>query len=330
MSKKRDTKVTKPPATDADPMARASREQEAKFPSHLSPIIQCKHSVLTFSRIEFYGGIGFGAVVWVLPVSGVTRSFILLFALAPLVDVVWRSPWSHAWLRVSKVRAIVLLVGTYLIISASMILHDYGSAALAIKAYATEHAEGLFRWAYLVIGVTGYYLSTKLISVLKSYAQDRKAEKLVERQRVLDTGRGWLDYRLESEKSSRRLHFLVARMSRAVKFMALLLSRYSWFIPAEGKKPPVVRTRAAAAFLTYVFNTYAAKTEPQLKEFEANAKLFIDSTEGHLKMATKQGDQQVAELYEYFQAQLKDIRDVVNAFSQSLRRLKAQKAPPAN
>src|SRR5436305_1165518 len=80
---------------------RASRETEAKFPPHLHPIINCKHSVLTLSRLEFYGGIAFGALVWGLPVSGVTRSLILLFVLVPLIDVVWRSPWSHAWLRAS-------------------------------------------------------------------------------------------------------------------------------------------------------------------------------------------------------------------------------------
>ncbi len=83
-----------------------------------------------------------------------------------------------------------------------MILHDHGSAAVAIKTYIAGHGERVARWIYLVIGIVSYYLLSKLVSLFKSYARDREAEGLAARQRVLETGRGWLDYRLENPQGS--------------------------------------------------------------------------------------------------------------------------------
>jgi hypothetical protein len=294
---------------------RASPESEAKFPSHLSPIIQCKHSVLTFSKIEFYCGIFFGALVWVLPVNGVTRSLILFCgALAPLVDVAWRSPWSHAWLRVSKIRATVLLVGVYSVIAATMILYDHSSAAVAIKTYLSSHANGLFVGLYLFAGAAGFYLLAKLLWLVKRYARNRRTEKVAIQQRLRETPRGWLNYRLESEESSKRLHSLVARMTRAVRGMAFILKRWQWFVGKEGEQPHVLRAKATASLFALALDKCSSRLEPDLEDMEATANLFIESTEGHFKMATNQGDLQVAELHEYFQAQLKDVRDVANVF----------------
>ncbi len=307
-------KTIKAPTADAD-ASRALREQEAKFPSYLSPIIQCKHSVLALSRIEFYGGIIFGAIVWVLPVSSLTRSLILLFALAPMVDVVWRSPWSHPWTRVSKIKATVFLVAIYLTIAATMIFHDHGAAALTIKTYVSGHADRLFRWLYFVAGFAVAYSVFKSLPLVKGFLKSRKAEKIAARQKFRDAQKGWLDYRLDAEVSSRRLHSLVARMARVTKWMALMFTHKSWFIGNEEKDSPIVRKQAASWLLAFVLNKSSERLEPDLEELEWNANLFITSTEGHLKMATKQGDLQVAELHEYFQAQLKDVREVASGLS---------------
>jgi hypothetical protein len=313
MSKKR---VKKPAKGKPEPAERASPETEAKFPSYLHPIIQCKHSVLTRSRLEFYGGIAYSAIVWVMPVSGVTRSLILLFALAPLVDAAWRSPWTHALMRVSKVRITIILLGIYCAIATSMILHDHGAVAETIKTYLIEHAERFTKWFYVIGGAVGFYILTKLLSLVKSYANTRRVENLATRQRAIDSHPGWLDYRLDAEASSRELHSLVARMCRAVKLMAAIFTHKSWFIGKEEKGSPIVRTEAMSWLLAFGLNKSSDWLEPDLEALQSNATLFIASTKGHLKTATKQGDLQVAELYEYFQAQLKDIREVTNAFSQ--------------
>jgi hypothetical protein len=239
---------------------------------------------------------------------------ILLFALAPLVDVVWRSPWSHAWLRVSKIRATVLLVGIYLAIAATMILYDHSAAAVAIKTYLSGHADGIVRLLYLFAGASGFYLLSKVNWLMKRYARNRRDEKAAVQQRLRETPRGWLNYRLESEESSKRLHSLVARMSRAVRGMAFILKRWKWFVGKEGEQPHVHRARATASLFALALDKCSSRLEPDLEDMEATANLFIESTEGHFKMATNQGDLQVAELHEYFQAQLKDVREVANVF----------------
>jgi hypothetical protein len=208
------------------------------------------------------------------------------------------------------------LIGVYLAIATSMILHDHGSAAMAVKTYIVEHVERSIKWVYVLAGALGYYLTTKLFILIKSYARQKRAGKIAARQKVMESSPGWLDYRLDAESSSRELHALVARMSRVVRWMALIFKRSNWFIGKDEKGSPIARTQGANWFLAFVLNKSSERLEPDLDELESNADLFISSTEGHLRMATKQGDLQIAELFEYFQAQLKDIREITNALSQ--------------
>ncbi len=287
---------------------RASPESEARFPPHLSPIIQCKKSVLDHAKIEFYGAVIISGIEAVVPMSGLTRSLVLLFVFGPLVDIAWRSPWSHAWKTASKVLATVLLTAIYSAIATTLIAREHQAAALAIKNYLNSgRAEWLFRWLYFLGGCVVAYLATKLFSLLRGYMRGRRAQKLAVRQRFRETRRGWLDYRLESEESSKRLHFLIARMARVVKGMAVVLTHGSWFIGKEDKEAPVVRARATASLLAVLLDKCSARLEPDLKELEATANLFIESTEGHLKalqITTKQDYMQLAALHEYFESQL--------------------------
>lgn len=75
------------------------------FTPNLSPIMGCPEGVLERSRIEFYAALIIGIIAAVVPMSGITRSLFLLLVLAPLVDVVWRSTWTHYRKRISKVAA---------------------------------------------------------------------------------------------------------------------------------------------------------------------------------------------------------------------------------
>jgi type I site-specific restriction endonuclease len=83
----------------------------------------------------------------------------------------------------------------------------------------------------------------------------------------------------------------------------------------EGKKPTVVGAQARAYVLTLAFERCSIKLEPDIREMEAAADLFIESTEGYLKMVeivTKRDYEQLAGLHEYFKEQLKDVREVAN------------------
>ncbi|MDT4954133.1 MAG: hypothetical protein QOJ02_2271 [Acidobacteriota bacterium] len=251
--------------------------------------------------------------------SGLTRSLVLLLVLAPLVDVAWRSPWFHLMSRSFKVSVTVLLICIYLVVAGTLILNDYNSAALAFQIYLKSgRAERLFRWVYFLAGFIAAYFSLKLFSLLKGYLKTRKAEELVVGQRFRETQKGWLDYRLESEESSKRLHFFVGRLARETGRFGMALRIAKWSIGKEGKKPDVVRAKMAVSWIALAGGIVSPKMEADLKEFDDTANSFIESTEGYLKtleIVTKRDFEQLAGLHEYFQAQLNDIHKLANTIA---------------
>jgi hypothetical protein len=85
-------KSRKPSRPETETVSRASPESEGRFPAHLTPIIQCKKSVLDRSRLELYVALGIGLLQSVFPMNAFTRSAFLFGVLALLIDVAWRSP----------------------------------------------------------------------------------------------------------------------------------------------------------------------------------------------------------------------------------------------
>lgn len=298
-------KAEKPPESGVSP------------PSHLSPIAHCHENVLERSRIEFYLALIISIIASVLPMSGLTRSLLLLFVLVPLVDIAWRSRWFHLWNRASKIIATVLLVVIYLVVAASLIIREHEAAALAVKTYLnSERAEWLFRWLYFLAGFVVAYLSLKLFSLLSGYLKSRRAQKLAIRQRFRETKKGWLDYRLESEESSKHLHYLVGRIERLIIGLGRFMRYAPWFIGKEGKTPNVTRAQVADHLITIVCEKYSDMMEPELADLEATANVFIESTEGYVKaleIATKQDYVILAGLHDYFEAQLKDVHTLANS-----------------
>ncbi|HVS80150.1 MAG TPA: hypothetical protein VHE60_00280 [Pyrinomonadaceae bacterium] len=207
----------------------------------------------------------------------------------------------------------------YLGIAARLTLPEHPSIVLTIKTYLNSgRAEWLIRWLYLVAGLLLAYLASKLFSLLRSYLMIRKAEKLEVRRKFRETQKGWLDYRLASEESSKHLHFLVARFSRKLRGVARAIKLLPWLLGREAEKPPVVRTQIAAQFITVICDRGSARMDTDLKDMEATANVFIESTEGYLKTAkivTRRDYVQLAGLHEYFEAQLKDVRDIANSLS---------------
>jgi hypothetical protein len=287
--------------------------------SYLSPITGCSKNVLDRSRLEFYAALIIGVIVGIMPMSGLTRALVLLLVLAPLVDIAWRSPWFHLMSRPFKVSVTFLLICIYLVVAGRLILSDYTSAALALQTYLQSgRAERLFRWFYFIAGLIASYFLLKLFSLLKSYLNNRKAEELVVRQRFHETMKGWLDYRLESEESSKRLHFFVGRLARETVRFGTALRIAKWSIGKEGKKPAVVRAKIVVSWITIAGGIVSPKMEADLKEFNDTADSFIESTGGYLKtleIVTKRDFETLAGLHEYFQAQLKDIHKLANTIA---------------
>jgi len=316
--RKKHTPLSAP--SDPKTLGRASRESEARFPAHLSPIMQCKASVLDRARIEFYAAIIIGAVEVLLPMSVVTRSIVLLFVFGPLVDITWRSPWSHALKVFVKVWITVVLVSGYVAIVTALVVREHKPAALALEEYMKSgRGEWLIRLMYAIAAAIATYIAMKAWKVVRTYIETSRAEELATKQKFYDaTPKGWLDYRLESEKSSKHLHFLVARLFRRVKALARFMKLFPWFVNKDDKRPPADRARVAAFFIAIACDVYTRKIEPEVKDMEGTAEIFMKSTEGYLKtlsIISKNDFMQLANLREYFECQLKDIREVANALA---------------
>lgn len=295
-------------------------DSEAIPPAHLSPITGCPKNVLDRSRLEFYAALCIGIVAAVLPMSGLTRSLLLLLVLAPLVDVAWRSPWCHIWKRASKIMLTVLLVGIYLAVAATLIFRDYESAALAVKTYLTsKRAEPLYHWLYFLAGCMVAYLSLKLFSLLKVYLKSRSAARLAALQKFRETKKGWLDYQIESEESSKHLHYLIGRLTSQMGRNGRVLRVALWLAGEKGEKPPIARTQILISFITLMCEKSSERMEAKLKELEVTADIFMESTEGYLKtlkIVTKNDYLRLAGLHYYFEDQLKDVRELANGLSE--------------
>lgn len=232
-------------------MPTATRSEiEARFPAHLSPVIQCKKATLHRSRIEFYAGLAISIIVSVVPMSGLTRSILLLFVLGPFIHIVWRSSYSHGASRSSKILTTIFLTGLYVAISASLVLREYPSLRAAIGSYINSQVEFSIRIGFLLGGGLITLVVLKLSKYLGAYLRVRNAKVVTARRRYAETEKGWLDYRLESEEASKRLHAVMARLSRAMGGVAKVMKLFPLLVGKEGKKPAIVRAQIAASFIT--------------------------------------------------------------------------------
>jgi hypothetical protein len=316
-SKRRVSKASYENALDSSPTP-PPQEAERRFPAHLFPIIQDKRSVLDRSKLDSYFALIIGVLSAVLPMSALTRSLLLLLVLAPLLHIVLRSPWSHAWKRTSKIIAIWFLAASYMAIAATLVLSEHLSILNGFRSYVNgDHAERFLRWFYFAVGFTTALSLSKLTSLTIRYLRTRRATRVAKRRRFRETQKGWLDYRLQSEESSKRLHFCLARLKRVIGMMAFAFKHLSWFTGKEGTKATLLVKQATADLLIVVLELCGGRLGPDTDEMEASANLFIESTEGYLKtteIITRRDYEQLAGLHEYFTYQLRDIRDITNVF----------------
>jgi hypothetical protein len=138
-------------------------------------------------------------------------------------------------------------------------------------------------------------------------------------QHFRETKKGWLDYRLESEESSKRLHYIMGRLLRQTAGMGKFLNLALWVAGKEGKRPRLERTKILVAFTTVACMKTSEWAEADLQELEATANLFIESTEGlvkTLKAVTKNDYLKLAGLYGYFNEQHKKVHEMTNAMAE--------------
>jgi hypothetical protein len=140
--------------------------------------------------------------------SAATRSLFFVIVLAAFIDVVWRSAWTHHRERSSKVGATVIL--TFLYFALVTVMFSRESESFRLTVLAALRSQKFFYFLFFVAGTIATVLSTKGAPLIKGYLQVRKVEQLAIREKF-QAARGWLDYRTESEESSKRLHDLVAR-----------------------------------------------------------------------------------------------------------------------
>ena len=273
----------------------------------------CPKHVLDRSRIELYVALGISILQGIVPMSGFTRSLFLLVVLFIVIDVLWRSPWTHLKRSTSKAIGAILLSVVYIIISATLILREHNVARNALKTYV----KGAW-FFYLLLFLGGYvaaYLSLKLLSFVRGYAASRTAQKIAIQQKFRETQKGWLDYRVEGENSSKRLHVLIGRTNGQLRTISFGVKYANWIVL---RKKPTKLSVASAHLWTYLvaisLNKSAAKMESNLEELRLTADLFIESTAGHLKIC-KQNYDQLASAREYFETQWNDVRNGANSLA---------------
>lgn len=277
----------------------------ADFSSPLSPLMGCPKHVLDRSRLEWYGALGIGILSAVITMNGLVRSLFLSVVLAMLIDVVWRSAWSHWWQRSTKAWATALLTVGYLTIAAILIIREHNSVLLTAKTHF--RSEGFLRLLLFLAGSITALMSIKLLSLIKDFIKARRAEKLEIRKRFLDSEKGWLDYRVESEQSSERLHVLMFKMMRGFSLIGICGRYIKW----RFRKTPSSATKrhAGLSILVAGIDMCSAGLEANLEEFSLTVDLFIESTEGHLK-TSRQDYERLSDAHEYFKKQLKDIHEI--------------------
>jgi len=269
----------------------STQSKPVKLPSLLSPVMACPGNVLARSRIEFYGGLIVGVFLAIIPMSGLTRSIVLLLVLAPLLDVAWRSAWTHFWKTTSKFFVGGILVVAYLAISTALILHDNPAIDFRLKEYLRSgRAEWLVRLAYFFGGILIAFAVSKVVPFARGYLRSRNTKKLELRHKIRQAQKGWLDYRFESEYAAHHLHDLIARLVREMMRLARVLKLLPWSLKQEDKA--VAKSKMVVFWITFVCNKYSTRMEPDLEDLEATASRFIESTEGLLKTfrVTTKGD----------------------------------------
>ena len=246
--------------------------------------------------------------------SGLTRSGVLLIAFGLLVDFIWRSVWTHLLRLTRKIIITALLAVIYSAIAATLILREHEAALVAFKSYV--HGENFLRVVIFSLGLISALALVKLSPMAKGYLQSRRAEKLQVR---LKAQKGWLDYRLESEKSSQQFHVLASRTIVEFKRMASGLRYVAWILKRES--PSVSRVNIGAYLIARAINAPCKRMERHLEELSPIADLFVETTEGHLK-SCRQNYERLAEAHEYFESQLKALRDAANGLTKVLPELK--------
>jgi hypothetical protein len=204
-----------------------------------------------------------------------------------------------------------------------LFVREHETAAFALQQYVRSgRGEWLVRWAYAIVASLITYAALKASRVVRDHLRESRAEELAIQKKFYDsTAKGWLDHRVESEKSSAHLHFLVARMLRRVKAMATVLKIFSWVVPQDDKRDkrsPAERAQIAASFLAFACEVHSRKVESEVTDMQDTAEVFMKSTEGYLKTASlnsKDDFVRLSNLHEYFKWQLSDIREMVNAIS---------------
>src|SRR6266508_4525164 len=93
------------------------------------------------------------------------------------------------------------------------------------RSKPTSLSESFFRLVIFAGGLFGALIVFKTSPLIKDYIRSRKAEKLAIR---LKATKGWLDYRLESEKSSRQFHDAASRVIREFGRMGYGLRYVAW------------------------------------------------------------------------------------------------------
>lgn len=299
-------KTPKPPPLEVIP---DSDSPEAQFSEGLSPVMGCPPGVLALSRVEFYGGLVLGIITQVVPMSALTRSLFLLVVLAAFIDLAWRSSWMHYRKTTSKIAGTIIVCALYLGLVAAMFFKESESFRIAFLAVLSS--QKFFYFLFLIIGSTATLLGRKATSVIRGYLNAKKAEQVAVRKRFQGTHKGWLDYRMGSEDSSKRVHAVSARLFQQIGRVSKGIVIASWFLK---RKPSVTSLDMWAYWVSAFMNKSSAGIESNLEELRLSAEAFTENTEGHLKVCS-QNYGKLEGAREYFEAQRKELREAANALT---------------
>jgi len=189
------------------------------------------------------------------------------------------------------------------------------SEPFRLLVWATLQSSRLYYLLAFLAGSTATVLATKGLKLVTDYLSERKAERLAIRKRFQDTKKGWLDYRVESERSSERLHVLITRMSKQMKKVAIPMMLGK---PYLGNKPSMIRIHTGAHVFAYILNWCSSKLESDQQEFEATAELFIESTEGHLN-SSRSDYNRLNLAHEYFKQQAAELGEATSVMPEFLK-----------
>jgi len=110
----------------------------------------------------------------------------------------------------SKIAGTIIVCALYLILVAGMFFKESESFRIALLAVLSS--QKFFYFLFLIIGSTATLLVRKATVLIRGYLQAKRAERISVRERFQGTHKGWLDYRIGSEDSSKRVHAVSARL----------------------------------------------------------------------------------------------------------------------